>query len=502
MKKRKYFPHIWMILVLVFTCIFSTVLVNAASEPTKITLNKKAVSMLPGEKVTLKPTITPSGLKDEKLTWKSSNKAIATVSAAGKVTAKKAGTATITVLTSNNKKATCKITVSAKKPTKIKLNKSALAMVIGDTYTLTSTITPSTAKTDILTWSSSNKAVATVSAGLVTAKKAGTATITVSTSNGKKTTCKITVSSKKPTQITLNKSSETFLPGEKYTLIAKISPSTAKTDILTWSSSNTAVATVSDGTVTMQKAGTATITVKTSNNKSASFKVTVNPVYVDLADYVRIKTPSGSRTFHKYSQYAYGSYLSSHGCVTTAVAMIASSFGQDHSPKEIHSGAETAVYSEKYALKQLTGNSNHGLYERAAISTNLAAQILKDMGIPVKPVYEFTVSKAAEDMKAHLAKGKPVLVKADNRKVNGVQVANGHHALVLIGLDENGMGIFIDPTSKKLNYAHASKTYIKMNLETFVRNHMTSCSGSNYKNPYVTGLSTGNYTGGGYILVG
>ena len=86
-------------------------------------------------------------------------------------------------------------------PTSVSLNKTSLTLEVGKTYTLTKTVSPSTATTSYR-WSSSNTSVATVdSSGKVTAKKTGTAIITVKTSNGKTATCKVTVNLPTP-QIT------------------------------------------------------------------------------------------------------------------------------------------------------------------------------------------------------------------------------------------------------------------------------------------------------------
>ena len=83
--------------------------------------------------------------------------------------------------------------IEISEPTSVSLNKTALTLDVGKSYTLTKTVSPSNAVTSY-TWSSSNTSVATVdSNGKVTAKKAGTATITVKTSNGKTATCKVTV---------------------------------------------------------------------------------------------------------------------------------------------------------------------------------------------------------------------------------------------------------------------------------------------------------------------
>ena len=93
------------------------------------------------------------------------------------------------------------IALDVSEPTSVSLNKTSLALEIGKSYTLTKTVSPSNAVTSY-TWSSSNTSVATVdSNGKVTAKKAGTATITVKTSNGKTANCKVTVNLPTP-QIT------------------------------------------------------------------------------------------------------------------------------------------------------------------------------------------------------------------------------------------------------------------------------------------------------------
>jgi len=91
--------------------------------------------------------------------------------------------------------------IEISEPTSVSLNKTALTLDVGKSYTLTKTVSPSNAVTSY-NWSSSNTSVATVdSNGKVTAKKAGTATITVKTSNGKTATCKVTVNLPAP-QIT------------------------------------------------------------------------------------------------------------------------------------------------------------------------------------------------------------------------------------------------------------------------------------------------------------
>lgn len=162
--------------------------------------------------------------------------------------------------------------------TGISLNKTSTTLDIGESETLTATVAPSNATNKSVTWSSSNTSVATVSStGKITAKAAGTATITVKTADGSKTaTCKVTVTVP-VTGVTLNKTSASLAVGKTVTLTATVAPSDATNTSVSWTSSDTSVATVSSaGKITAKASGTATITVKTADgSKTATCEVTV-----------------------------------------------------------------------------------------------------------------------------------------------------------------------------------------------------------------------------------
>ena len=167
----------------------------------KVSLNKSATTLTEGESETLTATIAPSNATGDKtVKWSSSNAEVAAVDSNGKVTAKKAGTAVITATSSNRKTASCTVTVKQKEIaiTGISLNKSTTSITEGESETLTATITPSNATGDkTVKWSSSNAEVAAVdSNGKVTAKKAGTAVITATSSNRKTASCTVTVKQK------------------------------------------------------------------------------------------------------------------------------------------------------------------------------------------------------------------------------------------------------------------------------------------------------------------
>lgn len=155
--------------------------------------------------------------------------------------------------------------------TSVTLNKSTLSMSVGGTSTLTATVAPSNATDKTLTWTSSNTSVATVTqAGKVTAVGAGTCTIraTANDGSGKYGSCAVTVSQStvSVTGVSLDKSSTTMSAGETKQLTATVYPANATNKTVTWSSSDTSVATVSSsGLVTAVAAGLATITVTTSD---------------------------------------------------------------------------------------------------------------------------------------------------------------------------------------------------------------------------------------------
>ncbi len=295
-----------------------------------------------------------------------------------------------------------------------------------------------------------------------------------------------------PKSVKMSQGSLTLRLGRSKTLSVTFSPKSAGKADITWSSSNQSVAAVSkSGKVTAKKTGNAVITAKTENGKKATCKVKVTS---DARQYT-VSTKNGKMTYQMYNRMKYGGYYANYGCVTTVVAIAASGYGKYYTPAEIHTGAADKSYSERYAVKKMGASAS--LYGRAAISLLTASQILTDMGIENKAVCKFTASAAIKEIKAHVKEGKPVILKANNKRHNGVRIAVGHHAMVLVGIDAKGYGIFLSPDYGRVNYAHASNNYFKMSIDTFVKYHMTSASG-NYKTPYVT--STG--AAGGYILVG
>ncbi len=251
----------------------ATCKVTVKKAPTSVALNKTSATLGIGEILDLNSKL-PNGEASRVVTYTSSDKNIATVEGAGIVTAKKAGTVTITATTYNGKTATCKITVR-KAPTSVSLNKSTLTIGIGEQFDFNSSLPQGSASYNTV-YSSSNPNVVNVKAGggLATGKATGTAVITVKTYNGKTATCKVTVK-KAPTSVALNKTSATLKVGEILDLNSKL-PNGEASRVVTYTSSNKNIATVAGaGIVTAKKAGIVTITATTYNGKTATCKITV-----------------------------------------------------------------------------------------------------------------------------------------------------------------------------------------------------------------------------------
>jgi len=173
---------------------------------TGVKLSKTSLELEEGQSTTLKATVTPANATDKTVTWKSYDEQIATVTKAGKVTTKKVGTTTI-VARCGEQEVSCKVTVKEKptiiKVTEIKISKSMLELEVGDTKMLSCSVIPNNAPEQTVVWESSNYLVVSVSqSGMVSAEKAGSATI-VARCGDVKASCNVTVKEKpkpKPTK--------------------------------------------------------------------------------------------------------------------------------------------------------------------------------------------------------------------------------------------------------------------------------------------------------------
>ena len=267
----------------------ATAVVSVVTPVTGVTVSPTTLALNVNQTAQLTPTISPANASNKAVTYASSAISVATVSNAGLITAKEAGSATITTTTvDGTKTATAAVTVTATAipATGVTMSPASLSLTPSQTAKLTATVAPTTATNKSVTYTSSNAAVATVGAtGLVTGVGAGNATITVTTGSGGLTATAAVAVTVPVASVALTPASVALRPTQTSQLTATVSPSQASNKAVAYASNRTNIATVSaTGLVTAVAAGQATITVTTANGaKTAQTIVTVTALAVAVA---------------------------------------------------------------------------------------------------------------------------------------------------------------------------------------------------------------------------
>lgn len=242
-----------------------------------VTLDKTTLELTAGATGQLIAKLNPEDATDQSVTWSSSNNGVVTVDQNGSLKAVAAGTATITVKTTDGGyTATCKVTVKPVAVTEVQLDRISLTMKVGDMLVLNATVLPENVTDKTVTWSSSNPAAVKVENGKLTALAEGNATITAKCGE-KSAFCTVTVQKADvlAESVTLDQTTMELTVNGTGKLTATVKPDETTVKTIQWSSSDEAVATVgADGTVTALKEGSAVITAK-CGEKSAECTVTV-----------------------------------------------------------------------------------------------------------------------------------------------------------------------------------------------------------------------------------
>ena len=254
-----------------------------SSSSTNISLDKSSDLIYVGGTDTITATLNSSNLSNSSVTWSSSNPSIVSVSSSGVLTGVSQGTATVTAKTSDGtSSASCIVTVSymgggTTATQGFAISKKMDNVEVGKIDTLAASLNSTIIPNANVTWTSSNKDIVSVAAGVIMGIAPGTTIITATEPNGGVAACIVTVyaQGQLPTSsITLNKTSDNLLVGASDVLTTTLTP----IGIANWTSSDPSIVTVSYGALRGIKPGAATITAMTPDGtSSASCTVVVYP---------------------------------------------------------------------------------------------------------------------------------------------------------------------------------------------------------------------------------
>ena len=269
---------------------------QTASSITGVTLNQSKMELAVGESKNLTAIVQPGNAADRTVNWSSSDSGVAKV-ANGLVTAVAKGTATIAATTVDGGKTdTCVVTVKAADAsvtvpvTGVTVSPKTLDITAGQSHQLTATVQPDNATVKSVNWISDNTSVATVANGLVTAHAPGAAIITATTEDGGKTdTCVVTVKAiiVPVTGVAVSPKTLSLTAGQSHRITARVQPDMATVRTVNWDSSDSSVATVTNGLITAVAEGAATITATTTDGgKTDACAVTVRTTSNERRVYV------------------------------------------------------------------------------------------------------------------------------------------------------------------------------------------------------------------------
>lgn len=247
---------------------------------TKIYISNAPKNITRGEQYQLRVNTSPDPTSS-KIIWESSNETVASVDSTGLVTAKEHGSVTITAKTDNGLSAACTIAVVTP-ATSLSFEKKVVELYVGESEQLNLTVLPMDT-TDKVTYTAYTYSdAATVNnAGKVTAMEIGNTTITATASSGVTATCTVRVIDYPTivTGVTLDQTKYDMKTGEVFKLNATVVPSNATDKSITWATTDSSVASVSEvGTVSAVGAGKAVITATSGNGVIAACEVTVTGV--------------------------------------------------------------------------------------------------------------------------------------------------------------------------------------------------------------------------------
>lgn len=397
--------------VVLVSALSPVVTAEAATAPKKLTLLSTAKTMYLKDTYTVRVKSVSPSKASKSVTFKTSNKKVATVTSKGVVTAKAAGTATITVTSKLNKKVTakCKITVM-RRPQNVYMTTKQKVMLVGEKYTAkVKSVNPKKACKRVR-FRSANTKIASVgtNSGVIKAKRVGNVNIIITAKSNPKVSTKLLVKVyNRPTKLTLTTDTKTMLVGDKYTVkYKKIAPAGSYKG-LKFTSSNSKVASVSSkGVITAKKSGTVKITAQSTKaswvKDTITVKVYAKPVSIELNRAERVVAVDTVFTLVAKKIAPSGSYKEVKFASSNEKV---ASVSQEGKVKAKRAGKATITVTSKKD-KNVKATCVVTVYDNTKAKAEVGGYVT------------YTFDKAAKSYKAVYKTGETVSVKADDVRVD------------------------------------------------------------------------------------
>ena len=250
-----------------------------------ISLNATQKELIIGDFFTLTATLSPENATNHNVVWKLVSGDAISLSNTGVIQAKKVGEALVRAEAADGSGTTaeCKVVVKPRLVQAISLNATQKELIIGDSFTLTATLSPENATNRNVIWKLvSGDAISLSNTGVIQAKKVGEALIRAEATDGSGITaeCKVVVKPRLVQSISLNATQKELIIGDSFTLTATLSPENATNHNVVWKLvSGDAISLSNIGVIQAKKVGEALVRAEAVDDSgiTAECKVVVKP---------------------------------------------------------------------------------------------------------------------------------------------------------------------------------------------------------------------------------
>lgn len=426
-----------------------SILTGTSVSVKSIKVSPASLSLVPGEVYPVKATVLPEEATDKSLKWSSTDESVVTVDQFGNVKGVADGDAAVVVTSVSNPSVYKEIPVTVKyryiPVTKVKISPSTPSVVVGKTAVLSAAVSPSNATNKKVVWSTSDKKTVSVDqSGNIKGLKIGSAVITATSEDNPdiSASVKVDVTSVKVTKIVIPKTI-TLKEGESYTFAPEVLPATATDKSVSYSISNSKVATISKKGVLKAKSFTSTaktvsavVTVKSKDNPDVKATCTVKVVHT--VSYIKVSPSAVTLNV---------------GETATIKATVYPTTAYDKSVVWSTSNKAVATVTQKGVIKAVKGGKCK-ITVKSAENPNVKKVITVTVNIPVTKIKIAAVKTVKKGAKFSIsysvlpsnATNKEVVWKSSNTKV--VKVDKNTGACKAVGFGKAVVSVISAENSK------------------------------------------------------